>query len=282
MKSIGPFKEFKGQPSTLKYGYYFDSIFKLPFARDKRHVRVWLPEDYDFSDPNKRFPVIYFSDGQNLVDRYLTAYGEWKLDKTAHRLLRRGMSFIAVGIDCPKIPLERMNELNPPYPVDAVPKDEGPDKPIGDKYVDYIADKLKPLIDSLFNTIPDKEHTAVGGSSMGGIMAFYAYIRRPEVFGYSLSFSPAFFLYKEKTWRGILKQYEMPIENKVCLYVGGAEYETIFVDPTLHTYEYLKKAGADENHLLLIVDGSQRHNEKAWSIYLETALEFWLKDLRGE
>ena len=65
-----------------------------------------------------------------------------------------------------------------------------------------LVNELKPLIDKLFYTIPDD--TAVGGSSMGGIMAFYAYIYRPDVFKMSLSFSPAFFFYKKNDWIHIL------------------------------------------------------------------------------
>ena len=57
--------------------------------------------------------VIYFSDGQNLVDRYLSAFGEWEFDKTVNRLMKEGyQGVIAVGIDCPKEPLERTKEFN--------------------------------------------------------------------------------------------------------------------------------------------------------------------------
>ena len=60
-------------------------------------IRVWLPEDYEFDNPNKRYPVIYFSDGQNLVDRYLSAFGEWELDKTVHKLMKEGLTVINPG-----------------------------------------------------------------------------------------------------------------------------------------------------------------------------------------
>ena len=115
---IGVFKRYQKEVTTMKYGYYFDYLITLPFSKEnKRMVRVWLPESYDFDNPNKRYTVIYMSDGQNLVDLYLSAYGEWELDKTVHKLAKQGyQEIIAVGIDCPKDPLERTKELCPPYP----------------------------------------------------------------------------------------------------------------------------------------------------------------------
>ena len=278
---IGVFKRYQKEVTTMKYGYYFDYLITLPFSKEnKRMVRVWLPESYDFDNPNKRYPVIYMSDGQNLVDRYLSAYGEWELDKTVHKLAKQGyQEIIAVGIDCPKDPLERTKELCPPYPPrkEVFKREGGTFKPYAHKYVDFIANELKPLIDKLFHTIPDD--TAVGGSSMGGIMAFYAYIYRPDVFKMSLSFSPAFFFYKKNDWIHILDEYDInPEKNgKLYLYVGGKDFEKIFLKPTINTYEYLVKRGFSNEQVALMVDTNEIHHEEAWAKYLPVALEYWLK-----
>lgn len=281
INQIGIFRKYNKKPSALKYGFYYQAKMNLPFAKTKeRFVRVWLPENYDFDNPDQRFPVIYFSDGQNLVDKYLSAYGEWELDKTVHRLIKQGyQSFIAVGIDCPKDPNERALELNPPYKVDNIKLTPDINKmSYADKYVDFIADTLKPLIDSLFYTYKEKECTGIGGSSMGGIMSFYAYIYRPEVFGFSLSFSPAFFFYKKKTWYEILDSFDIS-ENKngkLFLYSGGLEFEEEFLEPTVYTYTYLKKR-LKPDKLQMMIDTRQKHHEKAWAKYLKDALKFWLK-----
>ena len=276
LDKIGVFKRYTKKPSTLKYGFYYYAKLSVPFHKKERFIRVWLPEDYDFNNPNKRFPVIYFSDGQNLVDRYLSAYGDWELDKSAHQLLKEGyQSFIAIGIDCPKNPDERANELNPPFKIDIK---NGPKNPIGNKYVDYIADILKPMIDELFYTLPDKEHTGVGGSSMGGIMAFYAYIYRPEIFGFSLSFSTPFFFYSKKHLKEIFDKHDINDNKngKLFLYCGGKEFESIFLEKVEYTYHYLK-GRLSSDHLQMIIDTSQIHHEKAWAYYLRDALRFVLE-----
>ena len=186
---------------------------------------------------------------------------------------------IAVGIDCPKDHLERTKELCPPHtPRKQVFKNEGATfKPYAHKYVDYIANELKPYIDSLFFT--DSDNTAIGGSSMGGIMAFYAYIYRPDIFRFSLSFSPAFFFYKKIEWAHILDQYDInPDKNgRLFLYSGGKDFEKLFLKPTINTYEYLSKRGFDNSQVALLVDTNEIHHEAAWAKYLPEGLKYWLK-----
>ena len=278
---IGPFKRYISKKTTMKYGFYYSFEVVLPFSKENRRtVRVWLPSNYDFNNKNKRFPVIYMSDGQNLVDRYLSAYGDWRLDKTVERLIEEGNDgLIAVGIDCPKDSLERTKELCPPYePTKKIFKMEGDSfKPYADQYINYIVNELKPLIDKTFFTISD--NTAIGGSSMGGIMAFYAYIYKPEIFKFSLSFSPAFFFYKKKDWFSILDKYDIsPNKNgKLFLYSGGKDFEKMFLKPTIYTYEYLLKRKYKNDQVALLVDTNEIHHEDAWAKYLYDALKYWLK-----
>ena len=131
----------------------------------------------------------------------------------------------------------------------------------------------------MFYTLPEQECTGIGGSSMGGIMAFFAYIYRPDIFGFSLSFSPAFFFYKKTDWLKILDQYDISTDKngKLFLYCGGKEFESIFLKPTYNTYEYLRKRGFSNQQLALIVDTNEIHHEAAWAKYLPDGLMFWLK-----
>lgn len=272
---IGPFVLDKTK-TTMKYGHYYKALLDVPFSKEKRYVRVWLPEDYDFSNDQKRFPVIYFSDGQNLVNQKLCAFGCWKLDLVAHDLLvNQGLSFIAVGIDSPKDSLVRFNELNPPYQPEKV-KDG---HPYGDQFVNYIADILKPLIDQYFYTSKEKTDTAIGGSSMGGIMAFYAGVTRYDTFGFALDFSPAFFLYNKKTWSSLLDSFNISANDNVkhFLYVGGKDFEKRFLNPTKETYRYLKSKGFNEKQIALLIDLNEIHHEDAWHKHLKEALLFWLE-----
>ena len=265
----------------MEYGYYYKAEMKLPFSRRKRSVRVWLPEEY-FAYPEKRFPVMYMSDGQNLVDAVYSAYGDWHLDRVLHALtVEKGiLPPILVGIDCPKPTNRRAEELCPPYDIQKryLPRNEE-FHPIANEYVDYVSDSLKPLIDSLFRTDPSVASTAIGGSSMGGIMAFYGYFYRKDVFGFSLAFSVPFFFYTKKRWSEILAELDPNLEKcgKMAMFVGGNGYEKSFVKGNHEEIAYLRELGFGEDRILFMEDPSKPHHEESWSDYSFSAFEFWLK-----
>lgn len=273
-RQIGPFILDESK-TTMKYGKHFKALLDVPFDNEQRIIRLWLPDDYD---GNKRFPVLYFSDGQNLVNGYLTAYGDWGLDKVWKDLYDKyHISFILVGIDCPSYYVKRENELNPPFlPTTA----KHINNPLGDLYIDYICDTLKPIIDKTLLTLPDKAHTAICGSSMGGIMAFYAGVRRKDVFSFALCFSPAFLLYTKNKWDELLHQFDLKPENKVkfFFYVGGIGFEHKFIKSTFRTYDYMKSIGFSDDEVALIFDSNMEHNEIPWHKYAGDAIYYWLKD----
>lgn len=282
---IGPFKRIVSKESTMEYGYYYSLTMTLPFAKEnKRTVRVWLPEDYDFDRTDKKYPVIYMSDGQNLVDARLSAFGEWKFDKTVHRLMRDGLpGIIAVGIDCPKEPLERTMELCPPYiprPEIALRQGEELTHTYADKYINYIIYNLKPLIDKTFHTLTDKKNTGIGGSSMGGLMSSYAFLYRPDIFGYCLSFSPALFFYNPEDLYKLTETLNMKPDNggKIFFYSGGTGFEGDFLFQTTDAYMFMREHGFKNDQLRLVVDTDAEHNEEAWAKQLEPALRFWFTD----
>ena len=284
-QEIGPFTWRVVKKTTMEYGYYFDSVMELPFAVTKeRHVRVWLPGSYDFED-EKRYPVIYFSDGQNLVDRHLSAYGDWHLDRVIRDLKDEGYEEpILVGIDCPIDPIERANELNPPYRITYRRARKTAPNPYGDKYVNYIADELKPLIDSLFKTIPDREHTGIAGSSMGGIMAFWGFLSRPITFGFALSFSPPFFFYSKKELKRICTENALNPERngKIFFYVGGKAFEKVFTKKVQWMREYFASNGFDAKQMGFAFDKEEVHHEEAWYKYSYPALRFVMDKLPPE
>ena len=133
-----------------------------------RPLHIYLPEGYD--DSWERYPVMYFFDGHNLFFNEDATYGKsWGLKDF---LDGWGKKMILVGIECGHDGEERLSEYLP-YPAN---KGSRFDifEPMGEKTMDWIVEEVKPLIDAQFRTIPFRECTAIGGSSMGGIMSLYA------------------------------------------------------------------------------------------------------------
>lgn len=154
----------------------FDSQFVAP-----RTIRVWTPSGYD---PQKKYDVLYMHDGQNLFDSSITWNGqEWGVDETLTRLISedRIRPCIVVGMDCGSL---RYEEYYPSKICEAVSEGVLPDDftPLGDEYLRFIVEEVKPFIDSCYSTWGDVAHTFISGSSCGGLISSYALCEYPEVF----------------------------------------------------------------------------------------------------
>lgn len=159
-----------------------------PQLNDTIDVDVWLPENLK---PDARYPVLYMHDGQNLFDASTTwNHQSWEMDSTACRMIAEEKlpPLIIVGIHSD--PAKRVSQLMPQKAVAEAGLEElmaevklKGQPVLGDKYAEFVVSTLKPLIDSTYPTLTDRENTAVMGSSMGGLMSLYLISEYPEVFG---------------------------------------------------------------------------------------------------
>ena len=153
------------------------------------HVVVWLPPGYDVA--RRRYGVVYMHDGQNVFFPARSAFNKvWAADKAALRLIaaRKVPPFIIVAVDHPGA--ARYRQLFPQVIYQTAPPavravfDANAKGPItGDAYLAFLVHDLKPLIDRRYRTRPDAAHTAIIGSSMGGLISCYAFVQYPGVFG---------------------------------------------------------------------------------------------------
>ena len=133
-----------------------------------RHVEIWLPPGYD-TDSSRRYPVLYMADGQNLFDPRIANTGvDWGVDEAVVRLVQRGIipPIIVVGV---WNTAARAAEYSPWHGAPA--------------YARFLIEELMPRVNREFRVLTGPEHTAVMGSSMGGLLSFYLVTHHPEVFG---------------------------------------------------------------------------------------------------
>ncbi len=263
----GQFDLFSG---TLKT---FDIAMDTMPDKRMRTIRVFLPDSYD---GERCFPVMYMHDGQNLFagyDHRLMWYIEREMPK-----LPLEAQCIVVGIDTAKT---RAEELTPDWPLAPVRWQRDPDfKPLGEKYVTFICDTLKPIIDQNFLTRPEKEFTAIGGASMGGLISFYGHLLRPDVFGRSLCFSPAFICHPAAFLEKFLDEYEYAKvkDDRIYMYNGGTGLDAELLQPMLDVWK--RAIGhMDYRHICAVVDTREPHFETPWQKWYGDALRYlFLKD----
>lgn len=152
-----------------------------PELDNRRHLLIHLPASYG---TGMRYPVLYMHDGQNLFDDATSYAGEWGVDETMQQLgHEEGLEAIVVGL--PNMGHERVDEYSP-----FAMRGLGGGR--GHAYMNFLAQTVKPLVDATFDTLPDREHTGLMGSSMGGLISLYGYFSHPETFGFAGVMSPSF------------------------------------------------------------------------------------------
>ncbi len=142
-----------------------------------RRVTLYLPEAYD-REPERRFPVLYMHDGQNLFDPARSSFGtEWRVDETVDWLIAEGIiePLIVVGVDNT---WDRMGEYTPSFDPD-FPEEGGR----GPAYADFLVHEVKPWVDAAARTRCGANDTGLVGSSLGGLISLYILQRHPGVFG---------------------------------------------------------------------------------------------------
>ena len=252
------------KPSTAQPNVHLlPTPFEIPGLNRTRTVRIYLPPGYESS--TRRYPVLYMHDGQNLFDAATSYVGkEWGVDETLNALAKsRGLEVIVVGID--NGGADRIHELNawdnPEY-----------GKGEGEQYMAFVVNVLKPWVDRHYRTRPDRRHTAIMGSSMGGLISSYALSRYPQVFGGAGIFSPAYWLAPPVF--ADTAAHPPARTARIYFYAGGSESGNMVPDMK-RMVAVLRRAGLPAHNLEVEVDPVGRHEENAWRAQFPRAV-VWL------
>lgn len=253
------------KPSTAGPTVQVLAPMAMPGLDRTRTLRIYLPPSYATS--NRRYPVIYMHDGQNLFDDATSFAGEWGVDESMDVLARtHAFEAIVVGID--NGGEKRMTELNA-WPNERFGAGEG------EQYLGFVVDVVRPYIDLHYRTEPGPANTAIIGSSMGGLASHHAILARPDVFGLAGVLSPAYWVAPPIFAAAQAKA--LPAAARVYLYAGGKEGEEMTSDAR-RMHELLAKTTAPDHLLLHVVDTAE-HNEAAWRAEFP-AVVVWLFGLK--
>jgi predicted alpha/beta superfamily hydrolase len=211
-----------------------------------RDVTVRLPDNYENSDMAS-YPVLYVHDGQNVFNPNSSTLGiDWSIDEWVDSLVeaRSIQPLIVVAINCTG---DRYADYSPGKK--------------GENYMNFVVDKLKPMIDSLYRTKSGRENTAVMGASMGGLISFMMHWQHNEIFGKAACLSPAL-LFRDVDYTQSVKEYKGP-QKKLDVFLSNG---SIGLEKELQTgCDQMMKALDDAGYTYRWVhDVGAEHNEKAW------------------
>jgi glycogen operon protein len=238
--------------------------FYSPQLENTRDILVYLPPDYDRSATC--YPVVYMHDGQNLFDQATSYNCEWQVDETMEELSRAGYGAIVVGV--PNGGAERIGEYSP---FDDPRHGDGQ----GEAYLAFLVETLKPYIDQTFRTLPDRLHSGIIGSSMGGLISLYAFFRYPNVFGFVGVMSPSLWFAE----RAIVPFVAAAPFAAGTIYMDIGRLEGIdeLVDFRRMCALLIDKGYRPGSDILCVEEPTAEHCEPAWAGRLHGALRFLLE-----
>lgn len=246
-------------------------------GRDK-NIYIWTPEDYD-KNSGEKYSVIYMYDGQSVL-----ATGKdmgmdndevcWNVTEHITSMMNiTDNKAIIVAIDNNDV--YRMDELVPD--LGEINMEDEPEnvkagdlkKKRGTAFADFLCDSVMPYINENYNVYTDAEHTALTGSSLGGLETFYTVLSHPDKFATGGVMSATFDMYAENEWTEFLKD-KLKMKNAPFLYFYAGGYNTDNGDVTETMYNYLIENGYAGDKLVFSKYEPGEHLIEYWrSIYPE-------------
>lgn len=250
-----------------------------------RSIRVLLPPGYDAAENrNKRYPVLYMLDGQNLFDACLSdvSHAEWQVDETVYRLIREKAipEMIVVGIDHAGV--KRAYEFLPYRDYAGNPEEQ---EPAGKKFPDFLATEVLPFVNKEYRTLTGHDNTGIGGSSYGGVATLYALMARPQTFGFGLIESPTIWVGMGQLVRDTSPLVAFP--GKVFMGFGAAELPEegpgrkrmlALLDQVVANFQ---AADYDDRSFRYVLEPDAKHTESAWAKRFPDAMKFLFGDWKA-
>lgn len=248
------------RPGTLEHIHAFASAT----LGNARELTIYLPPDYN-ERSGTRYPVLYMQDGQNLFEpqRAFIPGQHWRLAEAANEAIgaRTARPMIIVGID--NTGASRIDEYTPTHDANKNAGGHAAD------YERFVLDEVKPAIDERFRT--DPADTAIGGSSLGGLISLHLGLTRPDVFRAIAALSPSVWWDNRRIVQ-TADDFAAPHRPRIWLDIGGREGREALEDARLLRSHLHAKGWKDD--LRFFEDRRGDHSERAWAKRAKMVLEY--------
>ena len=241
--------------------------FHSRYLAHDRTVIVYLPPHYD-AETADRYPVLYLHDGQNVFDRATSFGEEWHVDESAQQLISAGEiePLIIVGIY--NTGEYRLDEYTPTPETGSSGRGGH-----ADDYGRMVVLELKPFIDMTYRTLPGAANTAMGGSSLGGLLTMHLGLRHPTAFSRIAVLSPSVWWDERVILREVAALPDkLPI--RIWLDAGTAEGVDTLVNARALRDALVAKGWAIGDDLAYLEAPGGEHNEQSWGARVDGVLKF--------
>ncbi|MGC2402925.1 MAG: alpha/beta hydrolase-fold protein [Acidobacteriaceae bacterium] len=226
---------------------------------------VYLPPMYHTS-PERRFPVLYMQDGQNLFDPATSFVpgNYWHMGETADGLIEVGLIEPVIIVGIYNTGEKRIEEYTP---VRDIRLGGG----LANAYGRMLVEELKPAIDRLYRT--DAQRCGLGGSSLGGLVTLYLGLRYAEVFSRLAVLSPSVW-WRRRAILNTVAALPGKLELRIWLDTGVKESTRAVPDARLLRDLLLQKGWRLGEDLTYLEVENGEHTESAWAQRVDPMLQF--------
>lgn len=236
------------KPETIK-AQVLEREIRSAALGETRKLRIYLPPGYT---KEKTWPVVFLTDG---------AAGQF--GALAEAMIRAGtirpLVLVSAETGEDAIVGEPPKEFDDLRSAEYLPDMPGLPRGRFDKHLVFFADEMTAWATKEFNLSTRREDRMVAGYSNGGVLALYAAVRRPDVYGTSVAMSPGV---------GWIEEENLKTALKARFLVSGGLYEDGFHTAAVHAENALRAAGYD-------VTGKHYaagHMEDQWMLVMRDAL----------
>lgn len=254
------------KPHTLTGTFRTHEKVRSRFLDSEHTVVVYLPPGYD-EDVERRYPVLYMQDGQNLFDAATSFSGEWRLDEAAEQMIGAGLVSPLIIVGIYNAGAYRIDEYTPTR--DSARRAGGN----ADKYGRMLVDELKPFIDSEYRTLADAANTGIGGSSLGGLVSLYLALKYSGIFWNVAVLSPSVWWDNRFIVRRVRALNAAP-PLRVWLSTGTAEGEGVVAGARRVRDALVAKGWTQGESMHYQEIEGAGHSESAWADVAPAMLHF--------
>jgi enterochelin esterase-like enzyme len=233
-------------PRDVPHGEVRERWYHSRTTDQWRRVFVYTPPGYD-TDRERRYPVLYLQHGGGEDERGWPNQG--RVAFILDNLLAQGKA---------KPMLVVMEQGYARRPGEAAPAPRPPGGPgqgrpdfgrMFGAFEDVMVKDLIPMIDATYRTIPDREHRAMAGLSMGGMQTFQIGLKHLDLFAFLGGFSGAGGGFRgapfdpKTAYNGVMADADAFNKKVRLVWLGVGTAEGGMYDGIKNYHEALAKAG---------------------------------------